>query len=248
MKVAIVYTGITDGFVEDTSNHSMPRVFDNYIENNLSHFVNPIKEKFDTEVYITTYKNKINEHVFDVLQPKKYQVLDYVGSAQITTYIKSMEMMLEQDFDFMFTTRFDLLYRSDVSQWNFNFQKFNVPFKEENFKELNFTCDCFYGMPKKYVKAFIIALKQAYSFHPQPFFRKNMHPTTYNFSKIMGKHAIHFLSNKYQICAEENAFFLAYREKIAKYGHDYKLPDFDLPYKLDETMFSNRDTIDRVNL
>jgi hypothetical protein len=245
MKVAIVYTGITDGFVEDTSNHPMPRVFDDYIQNNLTHFVNPFKEKYNADLYLTTYENKINESVIEVLKPKKYQILKYAGSAQIPTYVKSMEMMLDEDFDFMLTTRFDLLYRSNVADWNFDFNKFNVLFKENNFKELNFTCDCFYAMPKKYLKSFIIALKQAYSFHPQPFLRKNMHPVTYNFSKIMGKHAIHFLSNKYQISSEENAFFISYREKIAKYGHDYELSDFDLPQSLDDTMFKHRETIDR---
>ena len=61
----------------------------------------------------------------------------------------------------------------------------------------------------------------------------------------MGKHAIHFLSNKYQISSEENAFFISYREKIAKYGHDYELSDFDLPQSLDDTMFKHRETIDR---
>ena len=65
MKVAIVYTGITDGFVEDTSNHPMPRVFDDYIQNNLTHFVNPFKEKYNADLYLTTYENKINESVVE---------------------------------------------------------------------------------------------------------------------------------------------------------------------------------------
>jgi hypothetical protein len=248
MKIAIVYTGIVDGFVQDTSNHTMPRIFDDYVENNLTHFINPIKEKYDTDIYLTTYKNKTNDKVLEVLNPKKHQFLDYVGSAQITTYIKSMEMMLDQDFDFMFAARFDLFYRSNVIDWNFDYQKFNVLFKEENFKELNFTCDCFYGLPKKYVKAFIIALKEAYLFHPQPYFRKNMHPVIYNFSKIMGKYPIHFLSNKYQISSEENAFYFLYREKVQKYGYDYELSDLDLPQNLDDIMFAHRDNIDRINL
>ena len=248
MKVAIVYTGIVDGFFQDTSNLNIPRVFDEYIENNLTHFINPIKEKYETDIYLTSYKNKTNDKVLEVLNPKKHQFIDYPSSTQITTYIKSMEMMLEENFDFMFAARFDLFYRSNVIDWNFDYQKFNVLFKEDNFKELNFTCDCLYGIPKKHLKAFIIALKQAELFHPQPYFRKNMHPVVYNFSKIMSKYPIHFLSNKYQITSEENAFFMLYRQKVEKYGHDYVLPDLDLPQNIDNIMFSDRDNIDRVNL
>ena len=253
MKIGIVLTGIANGKVDDTSGFNIPRNFMNCFDNIQEKLIIPFSENYDTKLYLTTYNMFNPNEVIEAYKPHKHQLLPYENSAEITTYIKSMEMLLDEDIDFIVTTRFDLFFRSRIIDWNIKYDKFNVAFKEGNYSvtecmPLNFTDCTIFMFPKKYLKSFIIALKQTWQFHPQPFFRKNMHPVTYNFSKIMGKHAVHFLSNKYHVSSHENSFFFLYRQKVDKYGLNYKLPDLDLPQVLDETLLKRFPTIDRVNL
>ena len=250
MKIGIVLTGIANGKVDDTSGLNIPRDFKNCFNNIQDKLITPYIENHDTKLYLTTYDKFNANEVIEAYKPFKHQLISYVNSAEITTYIKSMEMLLDQDVDFIITTRFDILFRSKVIDWDIKYDKLNVAFKEGNFKvpeclPKHFTDCSIYFFPKKYLKSFIIALKQTWNFHPQPWIRKNMHPVTYNFSKVMGRNAVHFLSNKYQISSEENSFFFLYRQKVDKYGLDYELPDFDLPQNLDDTMLKNNKTIDR---
>jgi hypothetical protein len=253
MKIGIVLTGIANGKVDDTSGLNIPRSFKNCFDNIQEKLITPFTENYETKLYLTTYDMFDANEVIEAYKPLKHQLLPYKNSAEITTYIKSMEMLLDEDVDFIITTRFDLFFRSNVIDWNIKYNKFNVAFKEGNFKVPeclpNHFTDCsIFMFPKRYLKSFIIALKQTWQFNPQTYFRKNMHPVTFNFSKIMHKHSVHFLSNKYQISSEENSFFFLYRQKVDKYGLDYELPDFDLPQNLDDTMLKNNKTIDRLFL
>ena len=253
MKLAIVLTGIANGKVDDTSGFDIPRNFKSCFDNIQEKLIKPFSERYETKIYMTTYDMFNPEEVVEAYNPHKYQLLPYDGSAEITTYIKSMEMLIDEDVDFIVATRFDILFRSKIIDWDLKFEKFNVCFKEGNYSvteciPLNFTDCSIFMFPKKYLKSFIIALKQTFAVHPQPFFRKNMHPVTFNFSKVMGKHAVHFLSKKMHISSHENSFFFLYRQKVDKYGLDYVLPDLDLPQVLDDTLLRNFPTIDRVNL
>ena len=81
---------------------------------------------------MTTYDMFNAEEVVEAYKPFKYQLISYVNSAEITTYIKSMEMLLDQDVDFIVATRFDILFRSTVIDWDIKYEKFNVTFKDSN--------------------------------------------------------------------------------------------------------------------
>lgn len=236
MKIAIVLTGVTHGFVADTCKYDVPRNFYACAPNIEKNLINPLKEHFDdVKVYLTTYQNDALNDVLDFYKPHKYTLVPYPGSQPITTYLKSMESLDGEDIDFIFSTRFDILFTSKITSWNINYNKFNVTFMEgdtfmtEEEKTFNFTSDCIFAFPKRFLGALKIGLREAWHFHPQPYARKNMHPVAFNTSKIIGKYNINFLTQE-KMTSDENNFFMLYRHKVFKYGENYEVPERLSPY------------------
>ncbi len=239
MKIAIVLTGVTHGYVEDTCGYDVPRNFYACAPNIKKNLIDPLKEQFeDVKVYITTYENDVLKDVIDFYQPKKCTLVPYENSQLITTYLASMEALKDEDVDFIFSTRFDIFFKSKITSWNINYNKLNVTFREadtymteeDKKRKLNFTSDCFFAFPKRYLGSFKIGLKEAWHFHPQQYFRKSMHPVAHNVSKIIGNYNINFLTDK-KMTSDENDFFILYRHKVHTYGIDAIVEEKRSPYE-----------------
>jgi hypothetical protein len=237
MKIAIVLTGVTHGYVEDTCKYDVPRNFYDCAPNIKKFLIDPLKEQFnDVKIYLTTYENEVINDVIDFYKPNKCTLVPYKDSQMITTYLSSMESLKDEDIDFIFSTRFDILFKSKITTWNINYSKFNVTFKEadtymtEEEKNFNFTSDCIFAFPKRYLGSLKIGLREAWQFHPQPYFRKNMHPVAYNVSKIIGNYNINFLTDK-KMTSDDNDFFILYRVKVHRYGLDYEVEEKESPYE-----------------
>lgn len=237
MKVAIVLTGVTHGYVEDTCKYDVPRNFYACAPNLQKLLIDPLKEEFENvKVYLTTYENDVLNDVLDFYKPDKCTLVPYENSQMITTYLASMESLRNEDVDFIISTRFDILLKSKITSWNFNYKKFNVTFKEadtfmtEEEKKFNFTSDCVFAFPKRFLGPLIVGLKEAWYFHPQPYFRKNMHPVAHNVSKVIGSYNINFLTDK-KMTSDENNFFILYRHKVHTYGEDYVIEEKESPYE-----------------
>jgi hypothetical protein len=108
----------------------------------------------DVSVYLTTYKYSLNrdanydtETIVSWYKAKKYQFLDKIGRStmdpwdkygtnQISTHKKSLELLRGEDIDLVVSSRFDIIFNHNITEYNIDYNKFNVLFKEkENWEE-----------------------------------------------------------------------------------------------------------------
>lgn len=167
-------------------------------DNISSNLINSFKKNNDVTVYITTYEGTEVDDVIKFYSPKKSCVLSPEGSHQRTTYIKSMENLLDQDLDFIIPVRFDLFFEQEVINFNWNYDKMNFVSREMCGWDLEqFVTDTFFGFPKKYLQSFINSIRNS---HEQ--FEKT-HPGD------AGKHFMHDIY-RHMIAeiTEENVHFL----------------------------------------
>jgi len=118
-------------------------------------------DAFNGDVYVTTYNQPHINELLEFYQPKKQLILPYEGSHQRMTYIQGLKLLLDEDVDFIISTRFDIHFNELVSSYNFDFNKVNFIFKdiEPDWSSQGHVGDCLHGIPKKYLSTFIDAIQ-----------------------------------------------------------------------------------------
>jgi len=183
-KIGVVIRGITEGR-SARQNKDWTLTRDNVKE----YLIEPLGE---CNTYITTYQNNNLEEVRAFYNPKKLNVLGFSGSNQLDTAIKALVDIQDEDLDFIFLIRFDTEYLQKIDTFEFDFDKFNILFKEKNsWSGQNFVSDNFFAFPKKYLQSFIDALKEEQKKPVRDFL--DLHNSYKRLKDIIGEESIHFV-------------------------------------------------------
>ena len=128
--------------------------------------------------------------------------IDYSGSTQRNTYVESIELAKNMDCDFYIFTRFDVAFKKRFKDFNINFKKINILFKEKNtWDDYNFVCDNFFGIPADKLDVF----KRAIIEMDNHWLKKRfMHHILSTLSVELND--IHFCSNKH-MSSKDNRFY-----------------------------------------
>jgi hypothetical protein len=183
MKIGIVLTGL----VSILKNRDWKRTKDNIKENLIDCW-----STHETKIYLNT--NEITPEILEFYKPEKWT------QTYLTLYLKyrtlkSIELVQEEDLDFIIFTRPDILFLDKVSLFNIDFNKFNFLFREINhfYDGRYFTCDNFYALPFKYLDPFRQAINnpenEAFSGH----FHDQIYP---GLKKIITEENIHFIQEE----------------------------------------------------
>ena len=158
-KLGIVLTGSAYG--KKIGNNQFDRDWNLSKENLKTNLIDSFKETDSTSVFLTTYECEKLEDIFQFYNPKKALVLSYEGSHQRTTLIMSMRSLLDEDLDFIISTRFDISFNDKLSNYNFDRNKMNFLFRdgEPHWTNTRFVGDCLHAFPKKYLESFIQAIE-----------------------------------------------------------------------------------------
>ena len=200
MKVVSAFSGISYG---NPGKRDWRRCVDN-IERN-------IIKPFATDTYITTYHNDYIDDLVLRYKPKKYNLLDYVGSDTRTTYKKTLELLLDVDFDIAITTRFDIRFNEDYkpSDYNIDYDKINLLFKEQDWWNNNrYTCDpqLFCIFPKKYIIEMINTTQELYDY-PHREGCMDLHPFYNYITKKIDSSNINFIFDE-ESHSHDNKYYI----------------------------------------
>ena len=113
------------------------------------------------DVYLCTYPSDTSVELMKSYNPKKALFIPYENSDARLTYKRTLELLLDVDFDLAITTRYDIKFNQNYPVYNFSFnsEKVNLAFKEKGWWEANrYTADPqnFCIFPKKYLLIKII--------------------------------------------------------------------------------------------
>lgn len=162
MKIGIALTGEIYG--KNTGEHKATQR--NWLltkDNIKANLIDAYKKNHDVSVYVTTYQQPTLEELIEFYAPTKQLILPYENSHQRTTYIKSMQNLLDQDLDFIIATRFDLSFCHEVPTFNWDHDKMNLACRELNWIEKRYINDCLFGFPKRYLESFIRCIEKEHA-------------------------------------------------------------------------------------
>lgn len=198
MKIAVLLTGLSykkEGYTDRdwklTANNIKENIIDCWIEDS-------------TDVYLTTYDNNDNTELLDFYKPKKFNILNYKGSDQRLTYIKSLELLLNEPIDFIISTRFDIHFKEKLCYLNINFDKFNFLFNERGWEHKKFVTDNLFMFPKKYLNDFISVIQCEYE-TPARSNCSDLH-NLYNRLSYLGENNINVISPTNEL-SNDNSFY-----------------------------------------
>jgi hypothetical protein len=192
MKIGIMFTGESYGKNQGVFNANN-RNWAATKENIKTNLIDAFGENHEVKTYITTYDQPFLDHLIEFYKPEKSLIVDINGSHQRTTYIRSMQSLLDEDLDFIIATRFDLEYPEPVTNFKFDFDKMNFACREiePHWTNDRFVNDCLYAFPKKYLQAFITSIEKEhatpYRWHP------DMHGIYRFFVEMVKEEDINFL-------------------------------------------------------
>jgi hypothetical protein len=152
MKLGIVLTGITNGNGRDWKNNCVSvkeKIIDCWM-----------LERHEVKLYLTTYDNSEIEELNEFFKPDKIQIVKFEGSHQRTTYYSSLFGLMNEDLDFIISTRFDIDFNESLFNYNFDMNKMNFIFRDnlDLWTRNRFVGDCLHGIPKVYLPYFLQAL------------------------------------------------------------------------------------------
>jgi hypothetical protein len=156
MNIAILLTGISlklDGHKSRDWRLTCDNIKNNIIE---------CWGGVNTNIYLTTYNNNDNTELLEYYKPKKYNILEFEGSDQRLTYLNGLELLLDEDVDFIISTRFDIHFKQKICDLDIKFDKFNFLFRERGYRFKNFVSDNIFLFPKKYLKDLINSVYSEY--------------------------------------------------------------------------------------
>jgi uncharacterized protein YchJ len=154
MKLGINLVGISHLLHKER--HPVARTYKLCSDNFYKEVHNLLTPKFDVKVYLTTYVTEEVQNIVDTYKPEKALFLNYKNSHQIKTFINSLELMENQNLNFIMITRFDLFFfPGKLKELDIRMNKFNFLCKEEKYWDnFNFVNDCFMIFPGEFLSPF----------------------------------------------------------------------------------------------
>lgn len=162
MKIGINIAGLSHNNLGNGM-HSYKDAYENLFKN----VINPLKEIHEVFIYLYTYNTEENDNLLDIYKPTDVTFIDLPQAGNkndaglaARTYINSLEKLVNEELDFIITTRFDLDINTSI---DFDFQKFNFLFKElNNWNNHQLTTDTFYAFPHKIIGNVIKSLNETW--------------------------------------------------------------------------------------
>ena len=203
MKIGILMAGISYGYKSDRDfRHCFPNINKNLIQ--------PLKNNHDVEVYVTTYHHEYMLELQDLFKPVDIKILPYEGNTQLTTRKESFLQADKDHLDFFIMSRFDLHFNQPLSNFNLDFNKFNIVSREGKgfWESERFVGDVLFAWPKFLqdgVRKTFQDLLQATSSRDWRHEGKHNHNFYIHLSPNIGEENIHFMFNNYQLSGHEFA-------------------------------------------
>jgi hypothetical protein len=170
MKIGINLVGVSynDG---STGRY---RNYEDAIDSFYDKIINPLKlVGHDIKFYIFTYDNVKKNEIINAYNPiiKSefiHPVYNTMGGGDVlpngmktisVTYINSLQQLINEDLDFVISTRFDIAFHlNPFEEFEFEFDKFNFLFREPEFTNLPIVSDTFYAFPHHMTQNLIDAI------------------------------------------------------------------------------------------
>ena len=206
-KLGILLTGVSYGY--NVGHAQSDRNWNLTKDNIKSNLIDAFRTTDDVSVYLTTYSHPTNEELIEFYQPEKVLLLPYEGSTQRRTYAAGLRNVLNEDLDFIITTRFDIHFNDVVATYNFDRDKINFLFKdiEPWWSTMGCAGDCLHGFPKRYLQDVINMID-----HSEQTGAHGMHQLYKFLVNIHGENVAHFLLDG-QHNSHRNPFYDLVRTK-----------------------------------
>lgn len=201
MKIGLLMAGISYGYKSDRDfRHCFPNIFKNLIE--------PLQEFHEVNCYITTYDHHLMDGLKDLYKPVSVNIIPYEGATQLSTRSSSIDSVDNEDLDFYIMTRFDVHFNKPLSQFNLDYNKFNIVSREGNgfWEREKFVGDTFFAWPRSLHSCVKNAFKDLNLHASRGDWRhegKHNHNFYIFLSPNLGEHNIHFMYDNYQLSGHE---------------------------------------------
>jgi hypothetical protein len=198
MKIAFLLRGISGGEGQ--------RINWTKCKDSIQKAITDLSVNNTVSVYLVTYIHPSNYDLAKFYNPVKVFLLPLNGSTQRRTSIESIKYLANEDVDVIISTRFDIEFHSDVSEWNFEWNKFNFLHKELTHWDRKFVSDLLFVFPKKYIPEFITAMELEDK-NPERPDCDDLHPI---YKHLVDKVDIHFIFEEYTQDRNLNFSFTRY--------------------------------------
>jgi hypothetical protein len=199
MKIAFLLRGISGG--------EGKRINWTKCKDSIQKAITDLSVNNTVSVYLVTYIHPSNYDLAKFYNPVKVFLLPLNGSTQRRTSIESIKYLANEDVDVIISTRFDIEFHSDVSEWNFEWNKFNFLHKELTHWDRKFVSDLLFVFPKKYIPEFITAMELEDK-NPERPDCDDLHPI---YKHLVDKVDIHFIFEEYTQDRNLNFSFTRYQ-------------------------------------
>jgi hypothetical protein len=154
MRIALLLRGIVN--LEDYIHHT-GKVFNINYKDNLSNVldnINILKQKHDVDIYLSTKHSNYNKDVINDFKPKNHIFLK-LNTNQNDCLLAGLNL-INDIYDFVIVTRFDLKLKVNLLDLNVDYEKFNVLWREDT-KDHRVN-DCLHLFNYKFINTFKDAL------------------------------------------------------------------------------------------
>jgi hypothetical protein len=185
MKLGILFNGVSYGFSRNCFH---------CFQNQKQFLIDPFKNNNDVKIYLSSYTSDRTSDIINLYLPTLYNFSNIDGSHQILTYIKGLELIKNQNLDFVISTRFDIHFNQIIANINFDYNKFNALFKERGWWDnMKFTTDNMFAFPYNMLDDFISVLHELYQ-NPSRLGQTDMHQAFYRVKNRIGESNTHIVS------------------------------------------------------
>ena len=199
MKIAFLLRGISGG--------EGKRINWTKCKDSIQKAITDLSVNNTVSVYLVTYIHPSNYDLAKFYNPVKVFLLPLNGSTQRRTSIESIKYLANEDVDVIISTRFDIEFHLEVSEFNFEWNKFNFLHKELTHWDRKFVSDLLFVFPKKYIPEFITAMELEDK-NPERPDCDDLHPI---YKHLVDKVDIHFIFEEYTQDRNLNFSFTRYQ-------------------------------------
>jgi hypothetical protein len=141
------------------------RFYPDHPPNIIENIINPLKKHNDVFVHLTTYSHQKQQELISMYDPENYNIIEnFRDSYMQGTYIKSLENLIDEEIDIVFSCRFDIVFKKTIEDMNVDENKFNAIFREKGWAHKNYTSDIFFIFPKLMISDIIESINALYSY------------------------------------------------------------------------------------
>ena len=219
MKIGILLRGIAYGKSNHTNRENFERDFRNCAENFYEMVLNPLKELHEVKVYLCTYEHPFMQEMLETYEPEKTKILNFEFSNQITNFLEALELIEEEQLDFVLVMRFDMKYNIQVTDLGIDFDKVNfsyrlAPPEVSPWEHWQFVSDLAFYFPPKYINQIASAAHDLLANPPRIWI--DLHGIYKNLKQYIKEDEINFLTDEiWQHCNSKHPIHEIVRTKIS---------------------------------